>query len=119
MKTKRVNWKNSRGFTIVEVVVVAALIAVVATIAATAVIQARNKAADAICISNLQQIARAKALWGIEHKATGTETPPEDELFGPETYLKAKPVCPMNGTYTVNPLNENPSCNKPRHVIPE
>jgi hypothetical protein len=99
-------------------VMTAGIVGLVATIIVSAVIHARDKSATTVCISNLQQIARAKAIWAFEHRATGTETPLMEELFGTDNYLKIEPVCPMNGNYSVNSVSENPTCDKPGHELP-
>jgi prepilin-type N-terminal cleavage/methylation domain-containing protein len=110
---------KAAGFTLIEVVVVAALIGVVATIAATAVIRARDKAATTTCISNLEQLVRAKSIWAFENKASGTMAVALSDLCGSENYLKATPTCPMNGSYTVGLISEEPTCTVTDHVIPQ
>jgi general secretion pathway protein G len=51
--------KNKRGFTLVELLVVVAIIALVATFAAVAVNAARSKQRDATRLSNVRQIQSA------------------------------------------------------------
>lgn len=106
------------GFTLLEVMIVAGLIGALAAIAATAVIRARNRAASTTCISNLEQIARAKAIWAFENKAAATTIVTLTDVSGPNNYLKMEPVCPMNGGYTVGAISDNPLCTVSGHVLP-
>ena len=54
------------------------------------------------CRANLQEIARQKEIWAYDtHQYEGTPTWKD---------LGMKPKCPKNGTYTINPYPENPTC---------
>lgn len=33
-------------------------------------------------------------------------------------YLRSKPICPQNGTYTIGPVGTNPTCSHPGHRLP-
>ena len=117
MKT-HVSPRLRQGFTLTELMIVVGLIGMISAIAATSVLRARDHAATTLCISNLQQIMRSKAIWAYEHKAANTDVPPENELAGPGQYLKHWPVCPRGGTYSANDLVTPPTCDQPKHVIP-
>jgi len=49
-------------------------------------------------------------MWALEKMMTYTDTPVDSELFGPTSYLRDKPLCPANGTYTINSVSNSPTC---------
>src|ERR1700722_9160973 len=69
--------KNNRaaGFTLVEIMIVVAIIGLLATIAIPNFVRARLKAQQNACINNLRQIDGAKQTWALENKAAQTVTP--------------------------------------------
>lgn len=110
--------QNRSGFTLVEVMVTVGIVGILAAIATTQILRARDRAATVACQGNLSQLVRAKSLWAFENKSATADTlPPEDELFGPDDYLKRKPSCPSGGTYTLNSISEPPVCSQPGHVL--
>lgn len=78
------------------------------------------------CQENLAKIDEAKEMWALENKlSNGTKIPDskaflnDPKIFGSDGYVKEKPICPSGGTYTVNPIGENPKCSIPHHVFPD
>ncbi len=69
------------------------------------------------CINNLRQIDGAKQQWQLENHKTDSDTPTSAEVA---SYLKNNqfPVCPYGGKYTIGPVNEDPACSVPGHVLP-
>ena len=67
-------------------------------------------AAASACYANLKQIEGAKATWEIEKKKTSTDQPADDDLFGPEKYVRARPGCPDGGIYTIGTLGLPATC---------
>jgi len=61
------NFKDSRGFTLVELLVVVAIIAILMAILLPAVRTAREKAKLAVCWNNLDQLGNVFHLWANEH----------------------------------------------------
>ena len=110
--------KNQRdGFTLVEILIVVAIIGILVGLALPAFIKSRTQARKQICIENLSQIESAKQLWGVEvGKKTG-DVPSEDELLGNGKYIKVRPQCPAAGVYTLNGIGINATCTIEGHSL--
>lgn len=117
--------KTSRksGFTLVEIMIVVAIIGLLAAIAIPNFIKAREKSQASVCISNLKQIDGAKEQWATEaHKTTGAAVAIGDLV---PNYIKNTPMCPA-GTVgydaTLGAIGANPTCPNiaaaPTHVLP-
>src|ERR1043165_2458648 len=98
MRTKT---KLKAGFTLVEIMIVVAIIGLLAAIAIPNFIKARMASQKAACVANLKTIDGAKATWALEQHKTNSDTPTDADLFGATSYIREKPSCPANGTYTL------------------
>ena len=69
--------KNNRkaGFTLVEIMIVVAIIGLLAAIAIPNFIRARTTSQQNACINNLRLIDSAKQQWALEQHQTTTATP--------------------------------------------
>lgn len=104
----RQRFSNQAGFTLLELMIVVAIIAIIAGILVPNFFHARAQAAVSACQANLRSIATAAEL-----AYTDTLKYPEagvvDRTFGAKTapgrYLTQKPVDPANagGSYTFAP----------------
>ena len=105
------NIKSTRrsGFTLVEIMIVVAIIGLLAAIAIPNFVKARTTAQKNACIANLKQIDGAKEQWAMEFKKTSGDI---IDSVAVNSYLKnsAQPACPANGTYIYNVVGVNPSC---------
>jgi prepilin-type N-terminal cleavage/methylation domain-containing protein len=105
--------KSCSGFTILEVLVVVALIGFLTAIVVPHVLNARNRADQKTCISNLRQIDQAIQQWAAETKALPTDVVIHKNLV---RYMRKLPTCPSvkGGTffsdYGLTFVKEAPYC---------
>jgi prepilin-type N-terminal cleavage/methylation domain-containing protein len=125
---KTIQIKQVKGFTLVEIMIVVAIIGLLAAIAIPNFVKARATSQANACINNMRQIDAAANQFALEQKKTtgGTINFPNDLT----PYIKLNsassvPGCPANGVYTVAAIGTLPSvtCSlgstvTPGHVMP-
>ena len=126
MKTNKTSRKA--GFTLVEIMIVVAIIGLLAAIAIPNFIRARATSQANACINNLRQIDAAINEWALENgKQTGAALP--SGVASISAYIKLNvassvPGCPAQGTYTTSTVGATPqiSCSlstlTPGHFLP-
>lgn len=102
---------NRSGFTLVEIMIVVAILALLATLAIPNFAQARQNARRGACINNMRLLDAAKEQYALANGKDATVTPAAADLT---PYLKgsAVPICPTGGTYTLAAISTHPSCSK-------
>ena len=112
--------RKSKGFTLVEIMIVVLIIGILMAIAVPNFIQARSTSRKNSCIANLKQIDSAKEQFAMETKLDTGATVLSSDLA--PTYIKSFPSCPGGGVYTINVVGTNPVCSLAAapdlHVLP-
>jgi len=77
-------------------------------------LDAKRKVAE--CINNLRQLDAAKQQWALEHTKTADAVP---TVMDVAPYLPGNrlPVCSAGGVYTLNAMNQLPTCSVPGHAL--
>jgi prepilin-type N-terminal cleavage/methylation domain-containing protein len=109
--------RRPHGFTLVEIMIVVAIIGILVGLAFPAFMKSRTQARKQVCIENLSQIESAKQMWGLEKVKKNGDVPTDADLIGVNSYIKVKPQCPAGGTYDYKGIGENAVCNQEGHSL--
>jgi prepilin-type N-terminal cleavage/methylation domain-containing protein len=108
--------KPRQGFTLIEIMIVVAIIGLLAAIAIPSIKNSIDKARKTACATNQKTIDGAKRLWSLENRKPGDAVPTDGDLFGKDSYIEHKPGCPAGGAYALNAVDEKCTCSIPKHV---
>ena len=117
----KIQFSRKAGFTLVEIMIVVAIIGLLAGIAIPNFIKARETARKNACINNLRLIDGAIQQWALEDNKNGTDSVDLSKLT---VYLgrggtgevngtgTGAVKCPSGGTYSVTTVDTKPTCSK-------
>lgn len=102
----------TRAFTIVEIMIVVAILGIILAIAGPTWIRQRTLSQQRVCQENIMKIEGAKEVWALETFQAGTAVPGWGDLVAADGsgYLKQQPACPADGTYTLGAVSDLVTC---------
>src|SRR5215470_10390301 len=109
----KIRASRNAGFTLVEIMIVVAIIGLLAAIAIPNFVKARTTSQQNACINNLRQLDGAVQQYALEKKLSSTDTYTITDLkpYIKLTSAQAIPACPANGTYASGGAVTNvPTC---------
>ena len=99
----KIRTNRTSGFTLVEVMIVVAIVGVLAGLSTPNLIKARDNAQINSIISNLRQIESVKEQWALENRQGNGAVPVEADLL-PFFRGNHMPTPYVNETYSINPI---------------
>ena len=107
--------RKTKGFTLVEIMIVVAIIGIIIAIAVPGFIRARSSSRMRSCQENLVKIDGAKEQMALERNLKPGDAVNTSDLAPSDGtgYLKKLPIEPAGYTYTVAVIGADPTCSSP------
>lgn len=101
--------RGRRGYTLVEIMIVVAVIAILMSVAIPNYLKSGKAASRNTCILNLRQIDGAMEQWAMDNNISEGSVPSPSQEDSIYNYIDGgKPVCPSSGEYTLHAVNSRP-----------
>jgi prepilin-type N-terminal cleavage/methylation domain-containing protein len=120
----KIRTSRKAGFTLVEIMIVVAIIGLLAAIAIPNFVKARTTSQANACINNLRQMDGAAQEWALELKLPSTQAVGSTDItpYIKLTSASTVPSCPASGTYANWTVSTHPTCSlstaTPTHALP-
>jgi prepilin-type N-terminal cleavage/methylation domain-containing protein len=92
--------RKARGFTLIEIMIVVAIIAIILAMAIPVLLRARDSSQKNTCIANLRLMDSAITSWAVEARKSVGSSIDTCALFGPTNLIREQPICPAGGIFT-------------------
>ena len=108
--------KRKPGFTLVEIMIVVAVIGLIASIALLNFVRAREASQAILCSQSLERLDGAKVQAAFEYNLGDLDVPTDAQLvafFGAPIGAVidgSSDLCPARGIYSVNDISTPPTC---------
>lgn len=101
---------SHKGFSLMEIMVIVAVLALLAAIAVPNFVNAKRKAETNFCVNNLSILDTAKKQWARDNKIPTGQLCRWDDIkpYIPEESSLSS--CPAGGSYTIGPVGAKPVC---------
>ena len=109
------------AFTLVEIMIVVAIIGMLAAIAIPNFVKARVTAQQTGCINNLRQLDGALNTYALEAHLGADAALTDLNVLKPYIKLDSNgdiPHCPAGGTYSITTVSNSPTCSVAGHRLP-
>ena len=116
---------SDKGYTLVEIMIVVAIIAIFLSISVPNYLKAGKTSARNVCINNLKKIDGAIDQWAMDDSIQAGIVPSPSQENDIYNYVDGgKPECPSKGEYTIHAVGSKPqvTCSKAEsdgHKLPD